>query len=153
MLQARNNYRFAQVILIILAAINIARGLFHYLAPDSGSHIVAGMDISAASGANIVYLLAVIGALQFVNGLLFLYIALRQKGLTLAAFWYVLLTSAMVLPLNFVFKQPAAPVPGRFANILEFAVALVTICLIIYFEKKSARDGKSKNSEGGVGKQ
>jgi hypothetical protein len=142
MLTTSKNHKFAEVILILLAGVNIARGLFHYLSPDSGSHAVAGMDISATSGANIVYLLAAVGALQIANGLLFLYIALKQKQLVLTAMWYVLLTSSLVLLLNFVFKQPAMPVPGRFANIAEFAVAIITICLVIYFERRSAGGGQ-----------
>jgi hypothetical protein len=138
MLQVKRSHQFAIVILLIMGFINIARGLFHYLSPDSGSHSVAGMDIAGAAGPNIVYLLAIIGSIQFVNGLLFIYIALKQKQLVLMAFWYELLTSIMVLCLNFAFKQPVAPVPGRFANIAEFVIVLVTIGLIIYFEKRGA---------------
>ena len=138
MLQVKRSHKFAVVILLIMGFINIARGLFHYLSPDSGSHSVAGMDIASAVGPNIVYLLAIIGSIQFVNGLLFVYIALKQKQMILVAFWYELLTSIMVLFLNFVFKQPVTPVPGRFANIAEFVIVLVTIGLIIYFEKRDA---------------
>jgi len=148
MLKTNKNHRFAEIILIIIGVINIARGLFHFLAPDSGAHSVAGMDISAASGGNIIYLLAVIGAFQFAGGLLSLYIALKQKQMVLPAFWYLLLTGAMVLLLNFVFKQPAAPVPGRFANIAEFILTLVTICLTIYFDRRQTVEGEINSTEG-----
>jgi len=86
MLQVKKNHKFAIVILLIIGLINVARGLFHYLAPDSGSHSVAGMDIASAAGSNIVYLLAIIGSIQFVNGLLFIYVALKQKQMVLVAF-------------------------------------------------------------------
>jgi hypothetical protein len=144
MLKVKKNHKFAVVILLIIALINVVRGLFHYLAPDSGSHSVAGMDIATAAGPNIVYLLAIIGSIQLVNGLLFIYIALKQKQMVLAAFWYELLTSTMVLFLNFVFKQPVTPVPGRFANIAEFVIVLVTIILIIYFEKRGSNKTASE---------
>jgi hypothetical protein len=138
LLQVKREHKFAVIILVILAVVNIARGLFHYLSPDSGSHIVAGMDYSG----NVIYLLAIIGAIQFCNGLLFLYIAIKQRQLVLAALCYELLVSALVLPLNFCFKQPVTPVPGRFANIAEFVVVLVTICLVIYFERRNAKLGQ-----------
>jgi lipid-A-disaccharide synthase-like uncharacterized protein len=140
-LQASRNHRFAEVILIFIGVVNFARGLFHYLAPDSGAHSVAGMDTASAAGANSIYLLAAIGAMQFVNGLLFIYIALKQKQMVLSVFWYLLLMSSMVLLLNFVFKQPALPVPGRFANMAEFIIVLATICVIICLEKRDERKG------------
>jgi hypothetical protein len=138
LMQVKKEYKFAVIILVILAVVNLARGLFHYLAPDSGSHAVAGMEYSA----NSVYLLAIIGAIQFCNGLFFLYIATKQKQMVPVALWYQLLVSALVLPLNFWFKQPMPPVPGRFANIAEFIVVLITLCLVYYFEWRSEKRGK-----------
>jgi hypothetical protein len=139
MLQVKKEHKFAIVILILLAVINIARGLFHYLSPDSGSHAIAGMEYSA----NSIYLLAIIGAIQFCNGLLLLYIAVKQRKMVLAALWYGLLVSALVLPINFCFKQPVTPVPGRFANIAEFVVVLVTIGLIYYLEWRIGKRGQA----------
>lgn len=136
-LKLKRNYRYATVVLIVLAVINIGRGLFHYLAPDSGSHAVAGMALSA----DVIYLLAIIGALQFINGLLFLYIALKQKPLVLVALLYELLVNGMVLLLNFCFKQPAAPVPGRFSNIAIFVLILVVVALMLYQEARADRKG------------
>lgn len=132
-LQLKREHKFATVVLIVLAVVNIARGLFHYLAPDSGSHAVAGMALSP----DVVYLLAIIGALQFINGLLFLYIALKQKRLVLVALLYELLVNGMVLLLNFCFKQPSAPVPGRFSNIAIFVIILITAILVMYREAKA----------------
>lgn len=134
-LQLKREYKFATGVLIVLAIVNIARGLFHYLAPDSGSHAVAGMALSPDT----VYLLAIIGALQFINGLLFLYIAFRQKLLVLVALLYELLVNGMVLLLNFYFKQPSAPVPGRFSNIAIFIVIFITVLLVMYREAKPDR--------------
>jgi hypothetical protein len=134
-MQVKKEYKFAITVLVILGVINIARGLFHYLSPDSGSHAVAGMDYAA----NSVYFLAIIGAIQFCNGLLFLYIAVKQRKIALAALWYQLLVSALVLPLNFCFKQPVPAVPGRFANIAEFIIVLLTICLVYYFEWRAEK--------------
>lgn len=139
-MQVKKKYKFAIVILVILGLMNIARGLFHYLSPDSGSHAVAGMDYSA----NSIYLLAIIGAIQFCNGLLFLYIAIKQRKMVLAALWYGLMVSALVLPLNFCFKQPVTPVPGRFANIAEFIVVLVTVGLVYYLEWRDEKRGQGR---------
>ena len=68
------------IALLYLCLITV-RSLIHMLLPDGGANSIATIDISAASGANIVSLIGQLGAIQLLLALLLWVILLRYRGL------------------------------------------------------------------------
>jgi len=112
-------------VLGLLGAIDLARGSFHWLVPDSGAGIVAGMDLHNAGAPNIVFLLAADGISQIAWGVLDLLVVFRERRFVPLMFAFEAARSAALLVTEYLFKPPVPPVPGRFMHMATFAVAVI----------------------------
>ncbi len=105
----------------MLGLINIGRGSIHLFFPDSGAHVIAGLDLSAG-GAAIISLLAAVGV--------------AQLGMALVDFTAVFFQRAMVRPLLlihtlmemgtvfllFYWKPLPSSVPGQWGALAGFVI-------------------------------
>lgn len=66
--------------LMLAAVLTLIPGLIHYVLPDGGAGVIAGIDLDAA-GPTIIAIFAWYGALQIPFGILLLVVALRYRGL------------------------------------------------------------------------
>jgi hypothetical protein len=117
------------VALILLGSIDLVRGGIHWLAPDSGAHSIAGMDLHNAGGANIVFLLATDGIGQMAWGVLYILVALRERRYLRFIFLLEAAKSAMILFTEYVLKPPVPAVPGRFMHMTTLVVATILFLL------------------------
>lgn len=115
------------LVLLGIGIFDLLRGGFHALAPDSGAGSVAGFDLSG-NGEAIIFLLALVGVAQLAFGIVEICLALRQKHLVTFMLMIGLLKSALALFIEYVYKAPAKPVPGRFAHWAQLVI--ITIVLI-----------------------
>lgn len=67
--------------LALLGLNALGPGLIHYLLPDGGAGVIAGMNLANGFGKPIVAVFAWMGALQIPYGLLILAVALRYRAL------------------------------------------------------------------------
>ena len=113
------------MILLILALFNIARGLFHAFAPDSGAGSVAHLDLSS-NAQNIIFLIAAIGIHQVALGCFQLLIALRARQFVLHAF--VIDFILLILP-RLYDKPPASSFPGLVAHNIELFIVILILAV------------------------
>lgn len=66
--------------LILAAVLNVVAGGIHFLLPDGGAGVIAGMDLSERR-ENIIALFAWMGAMQIPHGLAQLVVGLRYRTL------------------------------------------------------------------------
>lgn len=64
------------LVLLGIGLLNLGRGGFHWLAPDSGAGSVAGMNLSYAIGDDVIFLLASLGLMQVFLGIWYVYFAI-----------------------------------------------------------------------------
>ena len=125
--------RLPLAILCALALFNIARGAFHFLAPDSGAGSVAGMELSHPNRADVIFLLGAIGLMQLSLGVIYIYFVLWARQLIALALWVEAARGALIVLMEFTFKMPVAPVPGRFAHIATLVIAAAA--LLVYYSR------------------
>jgi hypothetical protein len=82
MFKLKETYWFASGILFILGLFSVLNGLFHYFWYDSGAGSVAGFDLSGPAGSTLVFMLAVVGQIQVIKGLVYLYVALKENRIS-----------------------------------------------------------------------
>lgn len=128
--------RVAWVLLVVLAVLNIGRGLFHAFAPDGGAGTVAHLDLST-NAQNIIFLIAMIGIHQVALGLLQLVVAFRARQFVFHAF--VIDMVMLLIPL-LIKKQPASLFPGFYAHEVERDI--VVIVVILLFAARSIRQSR-----------
>jgi hypothetical protein len=121
--------RLQAIALAAFGVLDLARGGFHWLAPDSGAGIVAGMNLHNAGGTNIVFLLAAVGIEQVAWGVLYLYVVLRRRSLLRLMFLLEILKSAAILFTEYVQKPPAPHVPGRFMHLATLIISVGMVLL------------------------
>ena len=109
-------------VLLLLGLIDLARGGFHWLAPDSGAGMVAGMNLSYPNARDVVFLLATDGISQILWGTAYLFLVFRAKELVPLALLTEVVRNVMLLATEYWLKPPVAPVPGRF---MHLATAIV----------------------------
>jgi hypothetical protein len=119
----------ARGILGAIGLLTIARGLFHWLSPDSGAGSVAGMDLSEKNRDDVVYLLGITGVAQLGAGIVDLAAATKIPQAVPVALGVEALKNGLVLATEYGFKKPVKPVPGRFAHIAVGGLALVGLLL------------------------
>jgi hypothetical protein len=136
MFKLKAKYQFATIILFILGTFNVLNGLFHYLWYDSGAGSVAGMDLTTLAGRNIVFMLAVIGEMQIMKGVIYMYVALKEKKYILLLFWIELIAQAASLWLQYGPKHPEPLAPHRYANIILFTICIIVVVLLNLMEKQ-----------------
>jgi hypothetical protein len=127
--RASTLHKVMQTVLFLLGILDLLRGSFHWLAPDSGAHIIAGMSLNNPGGKNIVFLLATDGIGQIAWGALYIWVALRDPRNLRLMFLLEAARSAMILFTEFILKPPVPAVPGRFMHMATFAVATLFLLL------------------------
>ena len=125
------------MILLILGVFFLGRGLFHFLWFDSGAGVVAGMNLSYPNSADIVFLLGAAGIMQITLGVFYIYFALWARGLVPLALWIDFTRSVLLVVMQYSFKMPANPVPGRYAHIAVMLIAF--LALIIYYAVQNSK--------------
>ena len=131
---------FMRIVLMILGGLNLLRGGVHWLAPESGAGSMAGMDLSTSSAPNIIFLLAADGISQFAWGVVYLYIALRQRRFLGAIFLLEALKSGALLFTEYVTKPPVAPIPGRYLHMTTFVTAAAIVLLSLRQTSESLQE-------------
>lgn len=131
--QSLNLVRFLDsfwILLAVLGAFTLARGLFHAFIPDSGAGTVAHLDLTT-NAQNIIFLIAVIGIHQVAIGLFQLIIAFRLRSFVAHAF--VIHFIMLILP-KFFDKPPASVFPGLLVHDVELWI--VSIVIFLFFLSK-----------------
>ncbi|MFM9105343.1 MAG: hypothetical protein ACKOWF_01430 [Chloroflexota bacterium] len=119
----------ARVILGAIGAFSIARGLFHWLSPDSGAGSVAGMDLSGGNRDDVVYLLGITGIAQLGSGIIDVAAATKLPQAAPLALGIEALKNGLVLATESGMKKPVKPVPGRYAHAAVAGLALLGLLL------------------------
>ena len=131
---------FMRIVLAMLGVLNLLRGGVQWLAPDSGAGSMAGMVLSTSSAPNIIFLLAADGISQFAWGVVYLYIALRERRFMGAIFLLEALKSGALLFTEYVTKAPVAPIPGRYLHMTTFVTAAAIVLLSLRQTSESMQE-------------
>jgi hypothetical protein len=110
------------------------------VAPESGAGSIAGMDLSTSSAPNIVYLLAAAGISQVAWGVVYLYIALRERRLLYSILLIEALKSGALLFTEYVTKPPVVPLPGRYLHMTTFVTAAAIVLLSLRQTSESLQE-------------
>jgi hypothetical protein len=129
-----------RIVLAMLGVLNLLYGCVHWVTPESGAGSIAGMDLSTSSAPNIVYLLAAAGISQVAWGVVFLYIALRERRLLYAIFLLEALKSGALLFTEYVTKPPVVPIPGRYLHMATFVTAAAIVLLSLRQTSESLQE-------------
>ena len=131
--------RFGAAVLFVLAIIDLARGSFHWLAPDSGAGIVAGMNLLYPNARDVIFLLAIEGISQIVWGIAYMIVISRAPQFVAIALAGEVLRGLMLLFTEYWLKPPFAPVPGRFMHMATTAVCGVALIYSMNLAKRGTR--------------
>jgi hypothetical protein len=131
---------FMRIVLAMLGVLNLLYGCVQWVAPESGAGSIAGMDLSTSSAPNIVYLLAAAGISQVGWGVVYLYIALRERRLLYSIFLLEALKSGALLFTEYVTKPPIVPIPGRYQHMTTFVTAAAIVLLSLRQTSESLQE-------------
>jgi hypothetical protein len=131
---------FMRIVLAMLGVLNLLYGCVHWVAPESGAGSIAGMDLSTSSAPNIVYLLAAAGISQVAWGVVYLYIALRERRLLYSIFLLEALKSGALLFTEYLTKPPVVPLPGRYLHMTTFVTAAAIVLLSLRQTSESLQE-------------
>ncbi len=123
-------------VLLVLGLIDLGRGGFHWLAPDSGAGVVAGMNLSYPNARDVVFLLALDGIGQIFWGIAYLFFVFRARQLVPFALLTEVARGLMILLTEYSLKPPVLPVPGRFMHIATTIVCGVILLLCVQSRKQ-----------------
>ncbi|MGB0385190.1 MAG: hypothetical protein ACPGWR_10230 [Ardenticatenaceae bacterium] len=129
--------RFARGVLTILGFINLARGGFHWLAPDSGAGSVAGMNLEYDNADDVIFLLGAAGLMQLTFGVWYLYIVQKKPAMIPLALASEGGRNVLLVLTEYTFKRPAKPVPGRFMH--------MAVCVLSIIALMAAKSDQSEN--------
>ena len=131
---------FMRIVLAMLGVLDLLHGCVHWVAPESAAGSIAGMDLSTSSAPNIVYLLAAAGISQVAWGVVYLYIALRERRLLYSIFLLEALKSGALLFTEYVTKPPVVPLPGRYLHMTTFVTAAAIVLLSLRQTSESLQE-------------
>ncbi len=131
--------RFVRWITLVLLAIVVFRSVIHLVAPATAAELIAGVDIYAGDGNNVVAMFSQWGAVQLILVMVLLLLFFIYPGLTPL----VLLFLAMDAPLRFIAGQIAPLVtvrepPGQVLNWPYFFFVLVVLALSLRKHRPAA---------------
>jgi hypothetical protein len=129
-----------RIVLAMLGVLNLLYGCVHWVAPESGAGSIAGMDLGTSSVPNIVYLLAAAGISQVAWGVVYLYIALRERRLLYSILLLEALKSGALLFTEYVTKPPVVPLPGRYLHMTTFVTAAAIVLLSLRQTSESLQE-------------
>jgi hypothetical protein len=126
-------------VLLVLGLIDLGRGGFHWLAPDSGAGVVAGMNLSYPNARDVVFLLALDGIGQIFWGIAYLFFVFRARQLVPFALLTEVARGLMILLTEYSLKPPVSPVPGRFMHIATTIVCgvILLLCMLQRRERQT----------------
>jgi hypothetical protein len=116
-------------VLLALGVVDLGRGGFHWLAPDSGAGVVAGMNLSYPNARDVVFLLSLDGVGQIFWGITYLFLVFRARRLVPFALLSEVARGLMVLVTEYWLKPPVSPVPGRFMHMATTVVCGTALLL------------------------
>ncbi len=119
------------VVLGLHSIINIFRGSIHFLLPDGGSQIIAGLDIGSGDQEKIIItIFAIMGAGQIIWGALQLYILFYAKQMIAIVLTFTTILAGMGVSVLYIFKPLPIMVPGH--NNIYILAVLIVATLIAY---------------------
>jgi hypothetical protein len=128
-----NEYKGAKIALwvfTVLAIVSTARSLIHFLAPDGGAGIIAGLDLSKG-GDNIVFAFGLWGLSQLIYALIQLLVAFRYRKL-IPLFYLILLVETLGRMAVGAMKPPVllqGTPPGGIANYVLLPLSMILLVL------------------------
>jgi hypothetical protein len=128
-----NDYRGAKIALwvfTVLAMVSTARSFIHFLAPDGGAGIIAGLDLTKG-GENIVFAFGLWGLSQLLYALIQLLVALRYRKL-IPLFYLMLLIETLGRMAVGAMKPPVllqGTPPGGIANYILVPLSMIMFIL------------------------
>lgn len=124
------------LVLGLVALMTIGPGLIHYVLPDGGAGVIAGLDLSRKGGV-IIGVFAWAGATQIAWGLLLLTASLRYRSLTPLLLALLLLERALMALSVWVLKTGAGHKPPEAYGALA-AVPILAIALWLALQRRTA---------------
>lgn len=98
---------FPQGLLLLVGLINLVRGLAHLLTEDSAA-TEAGISLQNAGSVDIIYLFAIIGGVQTILALFYIYTALLDRSHISVALGIEVAKTSLNLFVGFAFKPSLA---------------------------------------------
>ena len=120
------------VFLVFVAIFTIVPGIIHYVLPDGGAGVIAGIDLSA--NAQIIYAaFAWVGATQIAYGLVLLAIALWYRPLVGLSLTAELVHRLMSVMADWWLKTTGAGhhPPGHYGSLISLPLLVIFIYLAI----------------------
>lgn len=119
------------IFVIMLGLINAFRGFAHLLAED-GAAGAAGININNASAIDIVYLFAIIGGVQVILALFYIYTGLFNRKIIHIALIIEVLKTSLNLFIGFVFKPSSAvTVVGSKQDSIQLVLAMIALIVVL----------------------
>jgi hypothetical protein len=116
---------------LAIGAINLVRGLAHFLTEDSAA-TEAGISLNHSGASDIIYLFAIIGAVQLIVALFYLYVAVFDTKLIPIALIIEAAKTSLNLFIGFIFKpSQAAIVVGSQQDSLQLSLALLGLVFVL----------------------
>lgn len=138
---ANNNYngsRIALYVFMLYSFVSMARSLIHFFAPDGGSGIIAGIDLSQGA-ENIIFAFGLWGLSQIIYAFIQMLVAFRYR--TLLPLFYILLFVETVGRMMVGKMKPAVFLhgtpPGGILNFVMLPLAVVMFVLSLWDKNKS----------------
>lgn len=132
------------IIVLMLGSINLVRGLAHLLTQDSAAG-AAGIAVNHAGGADIIYLFAIIGGVQAIVALFYVYVAIFNRNLLPLALLIESSKTGLNLWIGYYFKPSQAEVVvGSSQDALQLALSLSALAIL-------GLTGKAKKGQRRIG--
>jgi hypothetical protein len=151
--QADNTVRGGMLPVVVFgvyAVISTIRSLIHLLAPDGGAGSIAGLDLTAAGAAGIVFAFGLWGSSQLVLAIMQLVVLFRYRSL-IPLMYLLLILETLLRNLVGVIKPAtfAHTPPGALLNTIILPLAVLMILLSLWerqkpseYQAKSPRETK-----------
>ncbi len=115
-------------VLLVLGALNLARGSIHLFASDGGAGQIAGIDLSRER-AVIVFLFAVMGLQQLSFAALHFLVALRYRSFVPLLLSLETLKQAVAVVILWLYKPLPVAAPGKYGALVLFPVLALGLFL------------------------
>lgn len=115
--------RLPVLLLGLFGLVKLATGLIHYLLPDGGAGVIAGLDLSQHRGV-VVGTFAWVGAIQIGSALVIALVLWRHRPLAPALMLIFALEQALLALSAFVLKPPSGAHPPGHWGAIAWAVLL-----------------------------
>lgn len=137
---ANNDYKghkLAAYVFLLLAAIGTVRSCIHFLAPDGGAGTIAGMDLSVAGAAGIIFGFSLWGSSQLLYAIIQLVVFFRYR--TLIPFMYILMLCETAMRMFIGHIKPvhfAHTPPGEILNHVMIPLTIIMLTLSLWHKEQ-----------------